>query len=119
MTRLRSAPAQGTGLNDQAHHATVSMIHTSATRNTIGTEIYALRFTHIARISNGGSTYKRLDSADVLSAPTIAAGDQRGGLNCNARNRQAIPIAHDKKNAPTIRFVVLCMPDLVGLVSLN
>ena len=109
MSRLRNAPVQGTGLKDQAHHATVRLTQNSATKHTVNAEIGALRCIHIARISNGGKTYKRLDSAALLNAPPIAATDQRGGLNCKATNRHAIPKIHANKNAMTKRLVILRM----------
>src|SRR3954463_1587107 len=54
-----------------------------------------------------------LDWAAADSAPPIAAGDQRGGLNCNAMNRHAIPAIQDSMNAPIRRGVILCMKTLV------
>ena len=107
MTRLRSAPSQGTGLNDHAHHATVRIIQTSATRHAIATDKVPFRRVHSARISNGGMTYKKLDSVAVLNAPPIAAIDQRGGLNCKARKRQAIPVTHDMRKFTSKRFLVV------------
>src|ERR1700716_3452049 len=54
-----------------------------------------------------------LDWAAADSAPPIAAGDQRGGLNCNAMKRHAMPAIQDSMNAPIRRGVILCMKNLV------
>lgn len=109
MTKFCKAAAQGTGLKADAHHATVSIIHRSATKDVMTTEMLALRHFHIASTSSGGNTYNRLDSAAVASAPTIVSMDQRGGLNCRATNKQAIPIAQDKKKALIEWIEILCM----------
>lgn len=107
--RFRSAPAHGIGLKADAHHATVNVTQTRAAAHVTGMDRLPRRIVHIIRNSSGGTTYSRLDSAAAISAPPIASSDQRGGLNCNAMNKQPMPITHANRNAPAIRLVVFCM----------